>query len=221
MKCRSCTEMTFCQDGVEKDWYSCEDENPKMKYCDPVKKSCVDYETCPQETVTHCQRAGFFPHTIKPSSFVYCSGGGKTGVDYDCPTGYNYDSGKNICTKDKTNFADFSMKGLCKGKRLQYISHPNMPSLYTLCTSSESTLNIRMCNTDTERFDVDNAQCVYNCVKEGFVPNPIKAEEFCTCIKTASGLKAECAACAANGKFTNPEKFCEVDDSQQPQQPSP
>lgn len=206
--------MVFCNNGNPVESFTCESEDAKKKFCDPVKKICVENDVCVQDAELTCKRGGFFPHVAKPGSFVYCPSTSTAtttakGIEYECPPEYTFDLVKTACTKDKNTFVDFSAKGLCKGKRFQYVAHTIVPSLYTLCSKPDDQISVDMCDTTDLKFDVEKGECVFNCPKEGFFKNPKKAGEYCNCVKVGTEIKPECYPCNGLGTFADPAKFCE------------
>lgn len=200
--------MVLCNNEIEIDSYVCESEDNTKKYCNPLTATCVENETCPTIAELVCERSGFFPHVVEPNSFVYCQKAGSTGRDYNCPIEYMYDSMQNICTKNKVPFVSFTSNGLCKEKLLQYVTHTNDPSIYTLCSKLSKKIIVNMCPSKDQIFDVETHKCVLNCPYEGFFPNPSNENEYCICYRGENGLRADCAPCKNNGKFQDPKKFC-------------
>lgn len=105
-------------------------------------------------------------------------------MSYACPSGYTYNSLKTEC-KRRILPSDCSTVKYASNTD-QYVAYPGDPSLYALCLVTDGTLTpivFRCADPLNEQFIQAQGRCVFQCKKEGRVPDGKDCSRYFECFR--------------------------------------
>lgn len=196
--CDSCSTAKVCNGEYQLGTVTCASPN---SFCDSKSNTCS--ATRPEDCTSgfKCSSEGFFPDPTNCDVYYFCTST-MAADQYQCPTGYVYDSLNFNCKKKAVTADCVTMKCTKAG---DFVVNTRNPTYYAFC---DATLQAQLFACPTgESFVKDSFGCKFVCKAEGYFAGPTPSEYY-LCTKSGTVYTANHNTCPTGYIFNVTLKYC-------------